>query len=111
MTDNCPAVSNPNQKDTDMDGIGDACNSAIDSDGDEWADRLDNCPRVPNRRQKDTDKDGIGDLCDPYPRNPDNLGACLLEVSDKDKLIDKLQAEKRKLEAALERALRGRRRH
>ena len=106
ISDNCPTKWNPDQKDTDKDGIGDACNSSIDTDGDEWADRLDNCPLVPNRDQKDTDRDGIGDACDPYPLNPDNLRACLSDVGAKDKQIDKLREENRKLKAALERALR-----
>jgi hypothetical protein len=50
LDDNCPNVSNPDQTDTDDDGIGDAC---------------DNCPTVSNPDQADFDHDGIGDACDP----------------------------------------------
>jgi hypothetical protein len=61
--DNCPDVANPNQADTDLDRIGDACNDADDSDGDEFSDALDNCPADFNPGQEDTDGDGIGDHC------------------------------------------------
>ena len=47
--DNCPYVSNPDQKDSDGDGTGDAC---------------DNCPSVYNPNQADLDGDKIGDVCD-----------------------------------------------
>ena len=57
-------MSNPDQRDTDGDGQGDACDSLTDSDGDGVADSADNCPTVSNPDQRDTDGDGQGDACD-----------------------------------------------
>ncbi len=58
--DNCVNVSNPNQEDSDGNGIGDACQD-IDADG--LVDIADNCPRIYNPNQEDTDGNGVGDIC------------------------------------------------
>ncbi|ROT78853.1 thrombospondin [Penaeus vannamei] len=91
VCDNCPAVSNPSQKDTDGDEMGDECDDDIDNDGtanindncrftananqndldrdglgddDGVEDSIDNCPDVANSDQSDVDGDGSGDACD-----------------------------------------------
>ena len=61
MIDNCPFVPNPDQTDSNSDGIGDFC-SDMDDDG--IIDIEDNCPENYNPYQFDGDGDGIGDKCD-----------------------------------------------
>jgi hypothetical protein len=81
--DNCPLVYNPDQDDSDSDGIGDACDPDFgtggihkpDSDSDGILDENDNCPTVANHDQRDSDLDGIGDACDPDADNDGVLNA------------------------------------
>lgn len=63
VEDSCPEVANPDQRDLDRDGLGDACDE--DRDGDGVADLVDNCPEIINVGQEDPDGDGLGQACDP----------------------------------------------
>ncbi len=67
--DNCPTIPNGDQKDSDDDDIGDACDddfsvSTGDDDGDGFTNENDNCQNVPNPGQEDHDGDKLGDACD-----------------------------------------------
>jgi len=63
--DNCGQQPNADQRDTDGDGAGDACDG--DDDGDGVVDGSDNCRVVANPGQTDGDGDGTGDDCDNCP--------------------------------------------
>jgi VCBS repeat protein/HYR domain-containing protein/thrombospondin type 3 repeat protein len=84
----CIARNVSGNPDADADGIPDAGDTCIDTDGDGLADRLtdisvcplDNCPSAPNADQSDSDGDSLGDACDACPfdasNDPDRDGAC-----------------------------------
>ncbi len=61
-SDNCPAVANPDQANTDGDTMGNACDD--DDDNDTVVDSSDNCALVPNTDQANTDGDALGNACD-----------------------------------------------
>lgn len=61
IKDNCVATYNPDQKDLNNNGRGDACD---DDDYDGIINAIDNCPLNYNPEQKDNDEDGLGDACD-----------------------------------------------
>jgi hypothetical protein len=60
--DNCLFTPNPDQTDSDGDGIGDVCEPDGDNDG--VSDDRDNCPLIPNADQVNTDGDAEGNVCD-----------------------------------------------
>jgi YVTN family beta-propeller protein len=65
--DNCPAVANDDQLDSNFNGIGNACDPVKDSDGDGVLDGVDNCPAISNPDQIDSNGDGRGDACSGLP--------------------------------------------
>ena len=77
QNDNCIIKFNPDQKDSERDGVGDACDNCIDKSNSNQADKdedgvgnaCDNCRFVPNLDQKDSDNDGVGDACETMTQN------------------------------------------
>ncbi len=89
--DNCEGVYNPNQKNSDKDTLGDACDNCPnipnpsqanwnadeddegdhcdDSDLDGVMDSEDNCLKTPNPLQLNSDGDVLGDACDNCPND------------------------------------------
>lgn len=65
--DNCPALANLDQADSNFNGIGNACDPVKDSDSDGVLDDVDNCPAIPNPDQLDSDSNGRGDACEGLP--------------------------------------------
>jgi hypothetical protein len=118
--DNCPPLGyddirtrNPNQADSDNNGVGDWCQADDDSDGiNDWKDskveyesrrqKLDNCRTIANPGQEDDNNNGVGNLCefdddgdgtfntedncprDPNPDQADMDGDSLGDVCDLD---------------------------
>lgn len=78
--DNCPNAANPNQEDTNNNGVGDICDNDDDNDGE--PNDTDNCPNDANADQLDTDGDGIGDACD-----NDDDGDGVLDADDNCPLV------------------------
>ena len=54
-------MSNADQLDTDVDGLGNVCDDDLDGDG--ITNSRDNCPLVSNPNQSDSLDNGVGDAC------------------------------------------------
>lgn len=79
--DNCIYTPNLGQEKAPSveNGLGDACQPAVDADAEGIADAYDNCVNTINVDQTDTDDDGFGDVCDGDPSDPE-VGAIVEET-------------------------------
>jgi subtilisin family serine protease len=87
--DNCANTANSDQKNTDLDDFGNACDK--DDDGDGVDDSNDNCVVTKNHDQNDTDEDGIGNVCDPDDDNDkkvDTIDNCPVDYNPDQKDSD-----------------------
>lgn len=74
--DNCRNIKNPQQQDSDNDGVGDACKySCDDYDQDGVCDASDNCPITQNLDQRNIDGIGMGDACQSRCQNNEDSDA------------------------------------